>query len=382
MTSTYGAGTMTEITPGRWRLRVYVGRDPSTGRPIQRSKNIRTPSRSGKRVAQLALKAFAADVEAEDTLTSWVTFGHLLTEWMANLPRRGRRASTVETYNWYIEKRIRPYLGGVRLDQLTARHLDDLYVLLQEEGLAPGTIKQVHAICSGALTQGVKWGWITSNPAQAASPPADTKVREQPPTPTEVRKLIDAAMADEDYDVAACLALGASTGARRGELLGLQWADLDLDEGTARIERQWVPGKGGQTLGPTKTGEKRTIVLGKYEREVLGWYQEIMRERLPGWEPDPRGWVLSMNGGETPLRAKSVTEYVTRLSKRTGLTVHFHSLRHFAATYMAQGGVHARTAADRLGHTSTMTTLDHYTSSTNPADREAAEVLGRALRNT
>jgi len=380
MTSTYGTGTMTEIAPGRWRLRVYVGRDPSTGRPIQKSRNIRTPQRSGKRIAQLALKSFAAEIEAEDTPTSRVTFGHLLTEWMNNLPRRGRRASTVETYDTYIEKRIRPHLGGVRLDQLTARHLDDLYVRLEGDGLAPGTIKQIHAICPGALTQGFKWGWMRSNPAQAASPPVDTRVREQPPTPAGVRKLIGAAIADEDYDIAACLALAAATGARRGELLGLQWGDVNLDKGTMQIERQWVPGKGGQTLGPTKTGEKRTIVLGQYEREVLDWYSEILRERIPGWKSNPRGWLLSMNGGETPLRAKSVTEYITRLSKRIGLKVHFHSLRHFAATYMAQEGVHARTAADRLGHSSTMTTLDHYTSSTTPADAEAAEVLGRLLR--
>ena len=206
---------MTQIAPGRWRLRVYVGRDEN-GEPIQASRNIRTPKRGGSRQAQEALEAFRAEVMAtadkgprHTSKGPRHTFGQLLDEWLKFLPTQVKR-STVETYETYIDKRIRPALGGVWIGDLDTKHLDDFYMGLQDAGLAAGTINQIHAIISGALKQAMLWKWeITANPAQTASPPKDRATKKPPPSPKEVDALIAAALADEYYDFAALIALGA-----------------------------------------------------------------------------------------------------------------------------------------------------------------------------
>jgi integrase len=337
------SGTLRERPPGsgRWELRAYTGRDPDTGKPRQVSRVYR----GGVRAARKALDALVAEVSAGQHVGTTATVGKLFDEWLANLDRLGRSRATMETYRTHVAKHLRPALGSKRLDRLTAHDVDRYLGELADKGLSPRTVKLDHAVLSGALTQAVDWGWLDKNPAKRAKlAAADTEATSI--TLEQLGELYRAAAAD-DPDMAVTIALAAITGARRGELCGLRWEDLDRDRAALTVERAWVPGKGGQHLTTTKTGKGRTVFIGADGLELLDRYRRVLTERM-GAEPD--GWLLSYNGGVTPMRAKSLTEYVTQLAKDTGVPAHFHTLRHLAATELVAQGVDLPTAAGQLGH--------------------------------
>jgi integrase len=170
--------------------------------------------------------------------------------------------------------------------------------------------------------------------------------------------------------------LAALTGARRGELCGLKWSDVDWVARTVRIERAWVPGRGGQFLGPTKGGDTRTVALGTVGVEILNRYRARKTAEL-GRPPD--GWLLSLDGGTTPMRAKAMTQYTTNLGRRLGIPVHFHLLRHWAATQLVVvHGVDIKTASQRLGH-SPEVMASTYLHSRPEQDAAAAELIGEVV---
>jgi integrase len=323
-------------------LRAYVGTDPETGKPRQVSRTFR----GGKRAARKQLDKLVAEVHAGHHIGTTATVGKLLDEWLRNLERLGKAVSTMETYRIHVKKHIRPELGSIRLDKLTAHQLDAYFATLTDRGLSASTIKLNHAVISGALTQAVDWGWLPTNPAKRA------RLRDVEQTDTaalsvdQLRALYFAA-ADDDADMATTIALAALTGCRRGELCGLKWSDVDWGRQCLKVERAWVPGAGGQHLTTTKSGKARTVFVGTEGVAILRRYFDSKVDLL-GHDPD--GWLLSLDGGTTPLRAKSVSDYMTTLSRRLKIPAHFHTLRHFSATELVHAGVDLPTAAGQMGH--------------------------------
>ena len=257
------AGTLRELSPSkqdgsrRWEMRVYVGRDPNRtvrdesgkvvkqGPPVHRSKVFI----GGKRAAGKALEKFEKKVrksEAASVVGTTATLGSLFDKWLANLERIGKARSTLETYRIHVEKHIRPALGSRRLNKLTAQDIDAYLGTLADKGLSPRTIKLDHAVLSGALAQAVEWGWLKANPAKKAQLQAANT--EAPSISVEqVVQLHQAALADEDPDMALAIVLGAITGCRRGELCGLRWDDLDWERSCLTVERGMGPGGGWAT---------------------------------------------------------------------------------------------------------------------------------------
>jgi integrase len=198
------------------------------------------------------------------------------------------------------------------------------------------------------LAQGVKWGWIKANPAKEAGTRSPKGSAKPALTTAQLAALCKAALAD-DEDMAAAIALAALTGCRRGELAGLRWEDLDTEAHTLRVCRQWVPGKGGQQLEDhTKSGTGRTVYIGEPGVALLERYRAALADRIGH---DPEGWLLSYNGGTTPLRAKSMTGYFSGLAKRLKIDATLHTLRHWNRTELVAQGVDLATAADQGGHT-------------------------------
>ncbi len=386
-------GTLRELPKSksgerRWELRVFVGRgpapggvNPKTGKPRQgpvlhRSKVVKGV---GIREARHALTAFVSEVGTENNTGTRATFSKLLDDWLASLPRLGKARSTIERYTNDVKTHIKPALGLIRLDKLTAHDLDNYFAALEAKGLAASTIRLNHAIVSAALTQGVKWKWIPSNPAKDASLADKVTTKTKALTVDQIRTLYTKALED-DEDMAVTIVLAALTGCRRGELCGLKWGDVDWEKASLTVERQWVPGKGGQHLtATTKTGNGRTVFVGALGLELLKRYQAAKTE-LVGHEPT--GWLLSADGGTTPLRAKGVSAYVVALGKKVKVPVVFHTLRHFAATELVHAGVDLPTAARQLGHSPAVMagTYLHTSDERGAAAGELiAAVIGKAL---
>jgi integrase len=374
----YRTGSASEVSPGVWRLRVMT-RDPATSKPRQVSRTIHTRQRGAKREVQEALAAFAREAAEGRLAVRSGTLQALVEDWLA-LVQRDKAPTTYELYRHHSKKAL-DRLGDMRVADLTPHHLDRLYQQLAAEGLRPATVRLVHSILSASLKQGVKWGWIVKNPAADATAPTVPRREEAPPSLEDVKRLIKKAEADGDQELATAVALAAATGARRGELCGLRWGDINLATGKLTIERQVVRERGGLQVRDPKTKKARQVTLGPLELSVLAQYEGVLAERWgPGWKADPEGFILSEDG-RRPLSPTLLSVRVKRLGESLDppITVHLHQLRHFTATWMVGAGIDVRTIAQRLGHARTSMTLDTYAQALPEQDREAAEKLGRAL---
>ena len=367
-----------------YELRVSTGRDPATGNYGQVSRTWPGYAADDPEVttADKALAHLVRELEGERGGRSGagVTVDQLLTRWLKQITSEGRSPTTLREYRRLIDKRISPAFGHVPARKVTALELDEFYQGLTDEGLAPASVRQVHAILRAGFRQGVKWRYLSSNPATDASPPKLVSTPDAVPTVAEVQKMIAAADVN-DPDMAAFIALAAVTGARRGELCGLQWGDLDWNAHTLTIERSVAAmARGKLVTKDTKTHAARRLALDEFGEATLKRHLRVMENRAAdlGISITPTTPIFTYDL-ELPIRPNTVSHYVKRIAGRVGVTTHLHSLRHFAATELIGAGHDPRTVAGRLGHKDASVTLRVYSHMLPERDRDAASFLGKAL---
>lgn len=370
-------GTKRKRREGVWEVRVYLGRDPITGKKRQLSKTVY----GGARAADEALRELV-DNRAPRADGMGVSFGKLLDQWLAECERLELSPTTLRAYRSDIEQTIRPALGKVALARLTAKHLDDLYGAMKDAGKTPKTIRNHHAIISSALHQAVRWGWVRTNVAELAKPPRTTQRRVKAPSVDAVRAVIQAAE-ERDPRLAALLMLGALTGMRRGELCGLKWYDVDFARAELEVSRAVILVPGGVAEKGTKTDRVRPVALDEvamsllveYKTQVDAWAQKA------GTAVGRDAYVFSPYlDGSKPFRPDNVTGFFVRVRDSLGLhELRLHDLRHFTATQLIGAGVDVRTVAERLGHSDASLTLRVYSHAIRERDRAAAEIIGRVL---
>ncbi len=371
-------GSVREKQPGRWELRVPLAPDPISGARRQRSVTM-----SGtKRQAERELARLIAEADSGRDTRTRATLNMLLERWWEH--KVGRLSpTTAREYRRLLDKRIRPDLGKRRIDSLTAADLDAYYLRLQQnDKLSPSSVRQVHALLSGALGQAVKWRWLSFNPARDATLPSARKGEIHPPSPAKVRVLLRLAE-EHSMEFGMLVRLGALVGTRRGELCGLRWEDVDLDAGTL-VVRTGVVDVGGRIIEKdTKTHATRTISIDAGTVRMLACYRKLVddRAKLCGVEVGARAFVLSeWPDGMRPFRPDKATATFRALRAAAGLEkARLHDLRHFVATQMIGAGHDIRTVAGRLGHANPSTTLNIYSAFLKEKDRAAADDLGRLL---
>lgn len=386
------------VGSGIWRLRVYVGRDPASGNPIQKQRTFK----GSERAAGKALAKFVTEMTDESALDSdKSTVDEILEKWLEHREAIGKvRPKSAYEYRRKIEYRISPELGKTRITALTPKMLDNFYAECLTNKLSPSTVRIYHSILSAALGQAVKWNLLRENPAAKASPPTAKSPTMKVPTPAQLSLLVQTAE-KEDPVLAAAIALAALTGARRGELVALRWSDIDLEEGSVQIARGVTVVNKVAIEGPTKTHQARRVALDDIGIETLRrhWLFVARRsqEAASPLVDDP--YVLSyqahsgirVNGDTLTHRFGSLCERVERKAleeaKKAGrnpapddrFPFHFHELRHFSVTTLLAAGVDVRTVAERHGHAQATMTLNRYAHALPERDRVAAGILGRAL---
>lgn len=361
----------------RWELRAYAGRDNATGKPRQVSRVFR----GGKREANHALDALVAEVRAGKHVGTAANFKTLAAEFLRHV-KRTKELETYESYRIKLEHTILPALGEIKLASLTAHDLDELYESLEGQGQASTTIEHVHNVISGALTQAIKWGWITVNVAKSATPPKAVPKARIALGPDEIARLIHGALTVlKDPDLAVMIYLLCLVGGRRGEACGFQWGDVDWERQAIRVQRQIAPTPGGQRVKPPKGGKTRIESIGPAGVQILIGYQAMLRDRLgEQWTPKPTGWLISPDGGTTPIRARGVTVSIGRLGAKLDAPIdsHPHDFRRFSVTQLIHGGVDLKTIQDRHGHASLATT-ELYALPVPESDQAAAALMGELL---
>jgi integrase len=361
-----------------WSLSVDAGRDPITG---ERNR-VRRGFRGGRRAAENALNELLDEVSSGRATASSASVADLLTRWLENV-EGDLSPRTIQGYRRIVAKRLIPALGSRKLQNLSSKDLDALYRSLTTEGLAPASVRMVHAVMSSALKQAVRWGWLRHNPADQASPPTVRRAKITLPEPSDVIRLIEAAHHSQNPTLGLFFHLSAATGARRGELIALRWDRISLNRRSMLIEHSIAQVKTELIEKDTKSHQSRRITLDETTVEKLRERrdQQLKLSRQVKVKLLQDGFVFtdSVSGSE-PWQPDRVTQAFTRLCSANGISgVRLHDLRHFAATHMLTSGVDVRTVSGRLGHANASTTLGVYAQFMEPADAAAADVLGDLL---
>ena len=377
------AGSLRQRGKSSWQLRVLAGRDELTGKKAYVSKTFR----GGRRDAERELARLVAEVEAGSTSATAGTIAELCNKWF-EYTAPNLSPVVASEYRRLLDRRILPRWGSTPVRRLRTSDLDGWYSQLRRSGaanggpLAPNSVIRVHAILRRALNQGVRWGWITTNPAVAATPPRVHRRQMDIPSPADVGQLIAAAELVNPA-LPAFIRLAAASGARRGELCALRWRNIDIEGRSLHIAGAIVQIKQTIIEKDTKTHAERRValddgtvrmLLALRDRVVLAL--AIAEEDLPA-----DAFVFSHRPeGLVPWFPNYATLSFARLAEREGMgQVRLHDLRHFAATTMLVNGVDVRTTAGRLGHAQSSTTLNVYAHFVHAADAGAALAIGSAL---
>ena len=289
--------------------------------------------------------------------------GYPLDEWLRTVELED---STRETYVGYIERTVRPTLGAVSISKLTTRTLETFYAELRRcrtlcdgrpsvvhraEGehdcvtarcaahvckpMAASTVRQVHAVISGALSAAVRWDWLPTNPARGAQRPRQRPPQPDPPSPPEAARIVDAAFA-ADEDLGTLVWLVMTTGLRRGEVCALRWSRLDLDAGMVEVRRSYRLRRGVGVEKDTKTHQMRRIALDSETVALLIEHKRRCAERMRrlGGELSDNMYVFanSRTFDPTPMLPHSVSSRYHNLHETAGIDTHIHALRHYSAT--------------------------------------------------
>jgi integrase len=366
-----------------WELRVYLGLHPASGRRRYATRTVH----GGKRVAERALASFVVEVTAGEQVATSATVDDLLDRWWS-VASQDWSAATRRQNESAIRTHIRPALGSTRLSRLTGADLDRWYADLRRKpgrsgaSMAPSTIVRIAGILRSALSQAVRWGWIPANPSQTSTLP---KVRRPQLTPPDVEAMnrMLAAVRNKEPDLYAFLKVAASTGARRSQICGLQWGDLDLKGRRVTFARGVVDGDAGIEVKGTKTDRTYRVALDRSTVETLIDHRRRTEQVANdcGTKVRPSSFVFSNEAdGSKPWRPDGVTHRWIRWRKLVGLDeVRLHDVRHFMATTMLSAGVPVSVVAGRLGHARSATTLNVYSHFVDAGDEEAAEALERLM---
>jgi len=276
------------------------------------------------------------------------TLSDYLAQWLDDR-KRVLKPATWKRYDVIVRRQLVPALGALRLDALTPARLDTFYRQLADKtALSATSIRHVHVVFGTALQAAVKQGRLTSNPARAVEPPRARHRDKVILSREECERLLDAARGDR---FEALYVLAVTTGMRLGELLALNWRDVDLRSRTVTVNGSVAITLDGETVvgAPKTDAAKRTIPLPARASQAIA--------TLPR-----RGELLFPTAIGGPMRGTAFAHNQFHpMRERAGLSVMpFHDLRHTAATHMLEDGTPPHVVSAVLGHATVGITLTIY----------------------
>lgn len=356
-----GNGTIRQRNDGTWEARYTLGRDPGTGKQVQKSIY-------GKTQKEVRVKLQKISVSIEDgtyTEPSKMTVEKWLKTWLETY-NGSVKHSTALAYEQHCNNHIIPALGAIKLSALRADMVQKFIKSLSEKGLAPKTVKNVHGVLHSALKKAVILRYINFNPADNCELPRIEKADIHPLDEPEIKSFLSVLGKGDTFST--LMRFDLFTGLRLSEILGLQWSSIDFDQGVITVSKQLSrPRRKGDVYCFTslKNGKTRLIKPAPSIMALLKEHKKHQAEmRLrAGVLWNDRGFPDLVFTTETGgfLCYAVVERHYKKALEQAGITErNFHTLRHSYAVASLRAGDDVKTVQENLGHYSVAFTLDVY----------------------
>ncbi len=367
-------GTIKSRSPGSYRIRYSLGRDPVSGKRRFGTATIRG---TRKEAEQELVRLLRTVHTGEHVDPSRMTVGEWLGLWVEST-RAEVSPKTHERYAEIVRCYLVPAIGGIRLQKLAPSDIQRGYNNFTRSP-SPRTRRHIHRILKSALARAVEQQTLPRNPAEALK--RLPKVERQPITTLTVDQSTQLLQTIKHTNVYWPVLIALTTGMRRGEIVALRWKNVDLDKGLVRVVGSLEQTrKGGLRFKATKTEKARAVTQPKFAVEELRRWKREQAEALLtlGVRQGGETLVCARLDGE-PKKADSLTNEFLHLMRKAGIPrVRFHDLRHSHATQLLASGVHPKIVQERLGHSTITLTLDLYSHVSETMQSDAAARLDQA----
>ncbi|KQL44589.1 integrase [Brevibacillus choshinensis] len=367
----------------------------ANGKRLKRTKTIRiteklTPKKL-KEHLELELTKFKIDVESGEYISpEKMLFSEFVEkEWTKKFAEKELSPLTLITYLVHLKTHINPVFGHLQLSQIKTIHVVSFINELEKsrkdgkgDTLSASTVLYIYKVLKSVLDRATDWRLINRNPMDDTKQPKIERRKMKFYEENEVRDVI-AALYEEPTHWRLYF-LGAMLGGyRRGELLALEWDDVNFIENTFSLQKSISLTEDGKAVvkkPKTEESERIVVMPDWYIRELKDYYNEwkkVQQQCGDQWTAGNRQYVFH-NGIGKPYYHTTPTATWHTFIKRHGLKhIRLHDLRHTAATLLIDAGVGLKAIQERLGHTKHQTTADLYAHVTKKVSREAAEKLDK-----
>ncbi|MBP1971642.1 integrase [Virgibacillus natechei] len=356
---------------------INLGRDPVT----KKRKQKRVSGFTSKKKAQAAMN----DVINELNKGSYVepsseTLGDYLDDWLKHKEKRIAH-STYLHYKSYLNNHIKPALGNVKVFDLKPRQVQSFYDSLLEKGdLSERSVHHIHRILSNALEKGARIGDIQSNVAKAVEP-ATVRKKEMNFWDMDILSdFLDATRQEAHY---ISWYLGAFTGMRQGEILGLKWDCVDFENKTIHVRRALKRDNDKHIIADLKNNASyRTIAISDSDVFELKKHHNEQKEikMKIGKDYHDYNLVVATGSGNYVLPSNIWRSFNRCIERLEVERIRFHDLRHTHASMLFSLDVHPKIVQERLGHSSITVTLDTYSHMLPNMQEAVAESLESAFK--
>ena len=394
------AGSIEKRGKNSYRLTVSEGFDQN-GKPMIHRKTVH----GTKKDAEVELAKFVTEVQNGLVIDGKsLKFSEFTEIWKRDYGSKELAPSTYKRYCRMLETRLIPYFGHFYITKIKPTDIMKFYDLLEKDTqlvrkkgnngsktkkpLSGKTILEHHRLLRAMLHKAVYWQLIVANPAERVQPPKARKPKRRSYDDEQTKILLEnlELLSSEDTKYKVAIILTVFTGVRLGELMGLEWQDVDFKNGIISINRssQYLADMGVFTKVPKTESSIREIAIPEFIISLLEeyklWYEEQKSIYGELWTNSDRLFV-QVEG--KPMHPSTISKWFVKYVGQIGLPViNFHGLRHTNASLLVAQNIDIAVISARLGHAQISTTLDFYVHPLLSHNRKAGYALENLLLPT
>ena len=394
------AGSIEKRGKNSYRLTVSEGFDLS-GKPMIHRKTVH----GTKKDAEVELAKFVTEVQNGLVIDGKsLKFSEFTEIWKRDYGSKELAPSTYKRYCRMLETRLLPYFGRFYINKIKPTDIMKFYDLLEKDTqlvrkkgnngsktkkpLSGKTILEHHRLLRAMLHKAVYWQLIVANPAERVQPPKARKPKRKSYDDEQTKILLEnlELLPSEDTKYKVAIILTVFTGVRLGELMGLEWQDVDFKNGiiSTNSSSQYLADMGVFTKVPKTESSIREIAIPEFIISLLEeyklWYEEQKSVYGELWTNSDR---LFVQADGKPMHPSTISKWFVKYVGQIGLPViNFHGLRHTNASLLVAQNIDIAVISARLGHAQISTTLDFYVHPLLSHNRKAGYALENLLLPT